>query len=73
MTVALGRTWAVTLQGVGGQLVEVEADVGRGLPGISIVGLADKAVLQARDRMRAAVANSASVGPASTCLWPWAC
>src|SRR5699024_6700128 len=32
VTVALGRTWAVTLQGVGGQMVEVEADVGRGLP-----------------------------------------
>ena len=63
MTVALGRTWAVTLQGVGGQLVEVEADVGRGLPGISIVGLADKAVLQARDRMRAAVANSGLTWP----------
>ncbi len=58
MTVALGRTWAVTLQGVGGQLVEVEADVGRGLPGVSIVGLPDNAVLQARDRVRAAVANS---------------
>ena len=27
----------MTLHGVGGQIVEVEADVGRGLPGVSIV------------------------------------
>ena len=60
---ALGRTWAVTLQGVGGQLVEVEADVGRGLPGVSIVGLGDNAVLQARHRVRAAVSNSGLAWP----------
>jgi len=48
----------VTLHGVGGQIVEVEADVGRGLPGVSIVGLPDSAVLQARERIRAAVINS---------------
>ena len=48
----------MTLHGVGGQIVEVEADVGRGLPGVSIVGLPDSAVLQARERIRAAVINS---------------
>lgn len=61
---ALGRTWAVTLSGIGGQLVEVEADVGRGLPGVSIVGMPDKAVLQSRDRMRAAVINTGLTWPA---------
>lgn len=60
---ALGRTWAVTLSGIGGHLVEVEADVGRGLPGVSIVGLPDSAVLQARERMRAAVINSGLTWP----------
>ena len=55
---ALGRTWAVALAGIGGQLVEVEADVGRGLPGVSIVGLGDGAVMQSRERIRAAVINS---------------
>lgn len=63
MTVALGRTWAVTLQGVGGQMVEVEADVGRGLPGVSIVGMGDGAVMQSRERMRAAVVNSGLTWP----------
>ena len=61
---ALGRTWAVALSGVGGQLVEIEADVGRGLPGVSIVGMPDAAVLQSRDRMRAAVVNSGLTWPA---------
>ncbi|HMT50232.1 MAG TPA: magnesium chelatase domain-containing protein, partial [Dietzia sp.] len=60
---ALGRTWAVTLQGVGGQMVEVEADVGRGLPGVSIVGMGDGAVMQSRERMRAAVVNSGLTWP----------
>ena len=55
---ALGRTWAVTLTGIGATMVEVEADVGRGLPGVSIVGMPDSAVLQSRDRMKAAVTNS---------------
>lgn len=61
---ALGRTWAVALSGIGGQVVEVEADVGRGLPGVSIVGMPDSAVLQSRDRMRAAVGNSGLTWPA---------
>lgn len=45
-------------------MVEVEADVGRGLPGVSIVGLPDQAVIQARDRIRAAVINSGLTWPA---------
>lgn len=61
---ALGRTWAAALTGVGAALVEVEADVGRGLPGVAIVGMPDSAVLQSRDRMRAAVANSRLTWPA---------
>lgn len=59
----LGRTWAVALAGVGGRMVEIEADVGRGLPGVSIVGMPDAAVMQSRDRMRAAVVNSGLTWP----------
>jgi len=61
--VALGRTWAVALTGITGRLVEVEADVGRGLPGVSIVGMPDSAVMQSRERMRAAAANSGLAWP----------
>lgn len=60
---ALGRTWAVALAGVGGQMVEIEADVGRGLPGVSIVGMPDAAVMQSRERMRTAVVNSGLTWP----------
>lgn len=41
-----------------GQLVEVEADITKGLPTLIIVGLGSKAVDEAKERMRAAVKNS---------------
>lgn len=55
---ALARTLAVALHGVNGQLVEVESDLSSGLPGVSFTGLADTAVTESRDRIRAAVLNS---------------
>jgi magnesium chelatase family protein len=55
---ALARTLGVTLSGVHGELVDVEADLGAGLPGVSFTGLADTSVVESRDRIRAAVANS---------------
>lgn len=44
--------------GFEGQLVEVEADVTKGLPNFRIVGLANKAVDEARERVRSAISNS---------------
>ena len=55
---ALARTWAVTVTGVEGAVVEVEADLAQGLPGLSITGLPDASLQEARDRVRAAVVNS---------------
>jgi magnesium chelatase family protein len=55
---ALARAWSVTLAGVQGRMVEIEADVGRGLPGIRLVGLPDAALHESKDRMRSAVVNS---------------
>ena len=43
--------------------VWVEADVRKGLPAFTIVGLADKAVREARERVRAAIANGGFVFP----------
>ncbi|CAM3745079.1 YifB family Mg chelatase-like AAA ATPase [Smaragdicoccus niigatensis] len=62
---ALGRAFSVAVTGVDGQLVEIEADVGRGLPGVSLVGLPDTALSEARDRIRAAVTNSGEKWPES--------
>jgi magnesium chelatase family protein len=59
----LARTWSVALQGVEGHPVEIEADVGGGLPGIHLVGLPDAALHESKDRVRAAVVNSGRVWP----------
>ncbi len=60
----LGRSRAVALVGLEGHLVEVEADVASGLPAFSLVGLPDTALVEARDRVRAAAANSGCPLPA---------
>lgn len=52
------RTWSISLSGLDGTLVEVEADVSPGLPAFSLVGLPDSSTLQARERVRAASARS---------------
>jgi len=54
----LARVWSVALVGVDGVPVEIEADVGFGLPGLALVGLGDTAVQESRERVRAAVVNS---------------
>jgi magnesium chelatase family protein len=59
----LARAWSVALSGVDGVAVEVEADIGGGRPGITIVGLADAALSEAKTRMRAAVRNSELTWP----------
>ena len=60
---ALAKTLSVTLNGVAAQLVEVEANIGAGLPGTHIVGLASAAVNQARDRIKIAAQNSKLTWP----------
>lgn len=44
--------------GYEGALVSVEVDLRRGIPAVDLVGLADNAVKESRERMRAAVRNS---------------
>ena len=62
---ALGRAWSVAVSGIDGQVVEIEADIGRGLPGVTMVGLPDTALQESRDRVRAAVSNSGAKWPDS--------
>jgi magnesium chelatase family protein len=56
-------TAGAVVVGVEGRIVEVEADISPGLPGVTIVGLPDTAVAEARDRARAAVLNSGGHWP----------
>jgi magnesium chelatase family protein len=49
--------------GAGGVIIRVEADIRRGIPGIDITGLAEGAVREARERVRAAFRNSGFTFP----------
>lgn len=60
---AVARAYAVALVGVEGHVVEVEADLALGLPGLTVTGLPDAALAEARDRVRAAVVNSGEAWP----------
>lgn len=53
----LGRAFSVAVRGVEGETVEIEADISSGLPGVHLVGLADAALRESRDRVRAAISN----------------
>ena len=57
------KTLAAQPVGSGAELVSVEADLTRGLHNFSVVGLADKAVGEARDRVSAAIRHSGYKSP----------
>lgn len=59
----LARTASVAVVGVEGQLVEIQADLADGLPGVTMIGLPDAALQEARDRIRAAIVNSGETWP----------
>lgn len=50
--------------GVEGYLVEVESDLTKGLPSLSIVGMGNKAIDEAKERVRSAITNSLLEYPA---------
>ena len=62
---ALGRAFSVAVRGLDGTIVEIEADVTSGLPGVHLVGLPDAALQESRDRVRAAVTNCGNNWPMS--------
>ena len=49
--------------GFGGRLVEVEGDMNKGLPAFNIVGMANKTINEAKERVRSALVNSGMVFP----------
>ena len=52
----VARAFTVAFEGVEARIVEVQCAVSPGLPTISVVGLPDKAVSEAKERVRAALA-----------------
>ncbi|OBH15230.1 YifB family Mg chelatase-like AAA ATPase [Mycolicibacter sinensis] len=61
----LGRAFSVAVRGLDGLIVEIEADISSGLPGVHLVGLPDAALQESRDRVRAAITNSEQHWPTS--------
>jgi magnesium chelatase family protein len=54
----LATLLSATLVGLDGRIIRVEVDVAPGLPGFTIVGLADAALQEARERVRGALRNA---------------
>lgn len=60
---ALGRAFSVAVHGLDGHIVEIEADITSGLPGVYLVGLPDAALQESRNRVRAAITNCCNDWP----------
>src|SRR3990167_8362014 len=59
----LAKTFSAQVIGLRADIVEVEVDVAKGLHSFVIVGLPDKAVEEAKDRITAAIKNSGFKSP----------
>ena len=59
----VARTYTVAFEGVEARIVEVQCAVAPGMPAFAVVGLPDKAVSEARDRVRAALTAMAVALP----------
>lgn len=58
------KVLSATAIGFHGSLIEVECDMGNGLPSLQIVGLGDKAISEAKERVRSAIKNAGLDFPA---------
>ena len=54
----ISKIHSIVPYGFEGKLVEVEGDMNRGLPAFNIVGMANKTINEARERVRSAIVNS---------------
>ena len=60
---SLARASCVALLGIEGHVVEVEVHLADGLPGVTLIGLPDASLYEARDRVKSAVVNSGQQWP----------
>ncbi|MDR3121690.1 MAG: YifB family Mg chelatase-like AAA ATPase [Clostridiales bacterium] len=54
----LSKIHSFSLHGITGFDIEIEVDISRGIPAFEIVGLADMAVRESKERVRAAIRNT---------------
>jgi magnesium chelatase family protein len=57
------KAYTVVFEGVEASVIEVQCALSAGLPGFSLVGLPNKSVSEARDRVRSALASMAIAMP----------
>lgn len=57
------KIFSCFVEGLEARQIEVEVDILQGLPGLSIVGLGDTAVQEAKERIRSAIKNSGAAYP----------
>lgn len=60
----LAKSYAISLMGLAGTQIEVEAEISSNLPNFVLVGLPDASLSEAKDRVRAAIHNSGLEMPA---------
>lgn len=60
----VAKVYSVAPVGFEGSLIEVESDMKNGLPSLQVVGLGNKAIDEARERIRSAIGNSLLEFPA---------
>lgn len=63
MGIATART--ISLEGAGGHLIDVQVDIAQGVVKTALVGRPDAAIIESRDRCRAALTNSGFSWPST--------
>ena len=59
----LAKTLSLGINGITSQIVEIEIDLIKGLPGFTIIGLPDSVIKESKDRIRSAIENSGYIFP----------
>ena len=59
----LARVRSIALEGLRGEIVDIEVDISDGLPGYVLLGLPDTALQESKERVRSALQNSGAVWP----------
>ena len=62
---SLAKTYSAELEGINAKLIEVEVDINVGLHSFNIVGLPDKSLNEAKERVNSALKNSGIKPPNS--------
>src|SRR4030042_4677260 len=54
----LAKVFSFALSGIEAYPIEIEVDVSRGLPAVTLVGLLDAAIKESKERVKSAIKNS---------------